>query len=83
MIYLEDGSVVPVDKSELPIELPDDIDLTTNGNPLDHHKTWKETVQKSTGKEQQEKLIHLIHLLTRLGIFYVFVLQIIKKGLLI
>ena len=27
MIYLEDGSVVPVDKSELPVELPDDIDL--------------------------------------------------------
>ena len=27
MIYLEDGSVVPVDKSELPILLPEDIDL--------------------------------------------------------
>ena len=35
MIYLEDGSVVPVDKSELPIELPDDIDLNFQGNPLD------------------------------------------------
>ena len=27
MIYLEDGKVVPVEKSELPIELPEDIDL--------------------------------------------------------
>ena len=27
MIYLEDGSVTPVDKSELPIKLPDKIDL--------------------------------------------------------
>ena len=27
MIYLEDGSVVPVDKSELPVEFPEDIDL--------------------------------------------------------
>ena len=27
MIYLEDGKVVPVDKSELPIELPNEIDL--------------------------------------------------------
>ena len=27
MIYLEDGSVVPVEKSELPIELPENIDL--------------------------------------------------------
>ncbi len=50
MIYLEDGSVVPVDKSELPIELPNNIDLNSNGNPLDIHPTWKKTVQKSTGK---------------------------------
>ncbi len=51
MIYLEDGSVVPVDKSELPIELPDDIDLKCNGNPLDAHPSWKKTLQKSTGKK--------------------------------
>ena len=51
MIYLEDGSVVPVDKSELPIELPDDIDLNSKGNPLDNHPTWKNTIQKSTGKK--------------------------------
>ncbi len=30
MIYLEDGSVVPVEKNELPIKLPDDIDLKTS-----------------------------------------------------
>ena len=35
MIYLEDGHVVPVDKSELPVELPDDIDLNSRGNPLE------------------------------------------------
>ena len=51
MIYLEDGSVVPVDKSELPIELPDDINLNSKGNPLDNHPKWKKTVQKSTGKK--------------------------------
>ncbi len=50
MIYLEDGTVVPVDKSELPIELPQDIDLSSKGNPLDVHPNWKQTVQKSTGK---------------------------------
>ena len=33
MIYLEDGSVKPVEKSELPIKLPEDIDLNSNGNP--------------------------------------------------
>ena len=51
MVYLDDGSVVPVDKSELPIELPDDIDLNSQGNPLDAHPTWKITKQKSTGKK--------------------------------
>ena len=43
MIYLEDGTVVPVDKSELPIVLPEDIDLNSQGNPLDNHPTWKNT----------------------------------------
>ena len=51
MIYLEDGSVVPVDKSELPIELPEDVDLNAQGNPLDAHPNWKYTTQKSTGKK--------------------------------
>ena len=50
MIYLEDGSVVPVDKSELPIKLPDDVDLKSTGNPLDNHTTWKKTIHKKTGK---------------------------------
>tara|TARA_B100001564_G_scaffold105483_1_gene87285 strand:- start:3099 stop:5615 length:2517 start_codon:yes stop_codon:yes gene_type:complete len=51
VIYLEDGSVVPVDKSELPIELPEDIDINSKGNPLESHPSWKHTTQKSTGKK--------------------------------
>jgi leucyl-tRNA synthetase len=50
MIYLDDGSVVPVDKSELPILLPDDVDLTSSGNPLKNHPSWSKTVDKKTGK---------------------------------
>ena len=50
MIHLEDGSIIPVDKSELPIKLPEDVDLKTNGNPLEKHPTWKQTVDKKTGK---------------------------------
>ena len=50
MIYLEDGSVVPVDKSELPIELPDDIDLNFQGNPL-NSPYLENSKQKSTGKK--------------------------------
>ncbi len=55
MIYLEDGSVVPVEKSELPILLPNDIDLNSKGNPLDSHPTWKKTTQKSTGKSARRE----------------------------
>ena len=51
IIYLEDGTAVPVDKSELPIELPDDINLNSPGNPLEYHPTWKITTQRSTGKK--------------------------------
>ena len=51
MIYLEDGSVHPVEKEELPITLPKDIDLNANGNPLEAHPSWKKTIQKSTGKK--------------------------------
>ena len=51
MIYLEDGTIVPVEKSELPVELPEDVDLNTSGNPLANHPNWKITRQKSTGKK--------------------------------
>ncbi len=51
MIYLKDGSVVPVDKSELPIKLPEDINLDSPGNPLDTHPTWKMTTHKLTGEK--------------------------------
>jgi len=50
MIYLKDGKVVPVDKSELPIKLPENVDLNSKGNPLANHPTWKKTKYKKTGE---------------------------------
>ena len=50
MIYLEDGNIVPVEKDELPIRLPYDVDFKKSGNPLANHPTWKYTVQKKTNK---------------------------------
>ena len=51
MIYLKNGNVVPVDKSELPVRLPNDININQKGNPLDSHPTWKKTKYKKTGEE--------------------------------
>jgi leucyl-tRNA synthetase len=50
MIYLKDGSVVPLEKDELPLRLPDDVDLQKSGNPLANHPTWKKTIHKKTGQ---------------------------------
>ena len=51
MLYLEDGSCVPVDKESLPVRLPEDVDLNSPGNPLESHPNWKETTHKKTGKK--------------------------------
>jgi leucyl-tRNA synthetase len=48
MIYLEDGTIVPVEKDELPIKLPYDVDFKKGGNPLVNHPSWKNTVHKKT-----------------------------------
>ena len=49
IIYREDGKVLTVPDNQLPIELPDDIDLNSPGNPLDNHPTWKFTKCPETG----------------------------------
>ena len=49
IMYREDGEVIEVSEDELPLKLPDDIDLNISGNPLDHHPTWKYTTCPSTG----------------------------------
>ncbi|MBU6339324.1 MAG: class I tRNA ligase family protein [Rickettsiales bacterium] len=46
VLYLEDGSVVPVPEEELPVKLPEDVEFNGNGNPLANHPTWKYTTYK-------------------------------------
>ena len=50
VVYLEDGTMVPLPESSLPVELPDDIKLGEPGNPLENHPTWKYTTCPYTGK---------------------------------
>ena len=41
IIHCESCGAVPVKKEDLPIKLPEDINLSGLGNPLDNHPTWK------------------------------------------
>ena len=50
MIYLKDGTVVPVEKEELPVILPVSVDLSSPGNPLEKDLNWKKTIYKKTGE---------------------------------
>jgi len=50
IIHSPDHGPVPVPKDQLPVELPDDIDFDTPGNPLERHPTWKHTTCPISGK---------------------------------
>ena len=51
IFYHKDGTVYPVPEKDLPVVLPNDIDLTKDGNPLDNHPTWKYIKCPYTGKD--------------------------------
>jgi leucyl-tRNA synthetase len=50
VIHCEACGAVPVPEAELPVVLPEDVDFSRPGNPLDHHPTWKHVACPSCGK---------------------------------
>lgn len=44
MIRCEKCGIVPCELSSLPITLPDDVEITGEGNPLEKHPTWKDCI---------------------------------------
>ena len=40
--YNDKGKVVKIPKKDLPVKLPENINLDVKGNPLEHQKKWKE-----------------------------------------
>ena len=42
--YDKKGKVYPVPKKMLPVKLPENIDLSVKGNPLDSQKDWKKVI---------------------------------------
>jgi leucyl-tRNA synthetase len=49
ILYREDGKIIPVPEKDLPVTLPEDIDFSKPGNPLENHPTWKYTKCPETG----------------------------------
>lgn len=41
VIHCPNCGIVPVPENQLPVILPEDVDFTLSGNPLDNHPTWK------------------------------------------
>ena len=39
--YDDDGNIIKIPEKDLPVKLPEDINININGNPLDKHKDWK------------------------------------------
>ena len=50
VMYLEDGTMIPVPEKDLPITLPEDIDFSKASNPLIQHPKWKHTKCPKTGQ---------------------------------
>ncbi|MDA7565457.1 leucine--tRNA ligase [Candidatus Pelagibacter sp.] len=42
--YKKNNEIIKVPLEKLPIKLPENINLNTNGNPLDHQEKWKKII---------------------------------------
>jgi len=49
-VHCEDCGIVPEKPENLPISLPEDVEITGEGNPLDTHPTWKHCACPKCGK---------------------------------
>lgn len=51
IIYCDDCGVVPVPEQDLPVTLPEDVDFSESGNPLERHPSWKHVKCPKCGKD--------------------------------
>ncbi len=50
-VHCDSCGIVMEKKENLPIALPDDVEITGEGNPLDNHPTWKHCKCPACGKD--------------------------------
>ncbi len=55
VVHCKTCGIVPVPKSELPVQLPDDVKFDKPGNPLSHHPTWKNVNCPSCGGKAERE----------------------------
>ena len=54
IVYNNKGHAIPLKKKDLPVMLPNDVDLNVKGNPLEKHPSWKFTKLSSGEKVLRE-----------------------------
>ncbi len=60
-IHCETCGVVPVPKEQLPVVLPEDVDISIPGNPLVRHPTWKHVECPKCGRQGGARDRHARH----------------------
>lgn len=50
LIHCDSCGIVPEDKANLPVALPEDVVINGEGNPLEHHPAWKHCTCPKCGK---------------------------------
>ena len=55
--YDENNNIIKIPEKDLPVKLPENIDINTNGNPLDSQKNWKTiTIEGKTYTRETDTL---------------------------
>ncbi|MEP2815745.1 MAG: leucine--tRNA ligase, partial [Alphaproteobacteria bacterium] len=55
IIHCGDCGIVPVPETDLPVELPADVDFSETGNPLARHPSWKHVACPTCGKPAERE----------------------------
>jgi leucyl-tRNA synthetase len=54
-VHCDDCGIVPEKIENLPVALPEDVEITGEGNPLENHPTWKHTSCPKCGKDARRE----------------------------
>jgi len=55
LIECETCGIVPEDFENLPVKLPEDVEITGEGNPLDKHPTWRDVKCPKCGNDAKRE----------------------------